>query len=193
MALAFDLANPYWAVGTVYIVARPLSGASTLKALYRLVGTVLGGAITVILVPNQFDAPELLVLAISLWMAFCLGVSLLGSSPRSYAFMLAGCTTGLTGFPIIAAPNTTFVYVTDRVQEIGLGIICAELVSRLIFPLHAGPVLSQRIDAWLMDGAVPALSVLRSGRCKPMDRAAATPDGRCGRSARLHHPLSREK
>ena len=31
IALCFDLQNPYWAVGTVYIVSHPLSGASTSK------------------------------------------------------------------------------------------------------------------------------------------------------------------
>ncbi len=93
IALCFDLTNPYWAVGTVYIVAHPLSGASTSKALYRLIGTALGGTVTVILIPNLVNSPELLTLAIALWMAFCLGISLLDRTPRSYSFMLAGYTT----------------------------------------------------------------------------------------------------
>jgi uncharacterized membrane protein YccC len=173
IALCFDLTNPYWAVGTVYIVAHPLSGASTSKAIYRLIGTALGGAVTVILIPNLVNSPELLTLAIALWMAFCLGVSLLDRTPRSYSFMLAGYTTALTGFPIVANPDTAFTYATARVEEIALGIICAAVVNRVAFPRHAGPVLAARIDAWLKDGAELAIGTLNGkGRDAPLQGAA---------------------
>ena len=161
IALTFDLPNPYWAVGAVYIVAHPLSGATTSKAVYRLLGTVAGGVACVVLVPNLIDAPELLTLALALWMGACLIVSLLDRSPRSYAFMLAGYTAGLTSFAIVSAPQTAFDYAVGRVEEIAIGIVCAALVSRLVFPRHAGPVLAARIDAWLRDGSRLALESLR--------------------------------
>jgi uncharacterized membrane protein YccC len=174
LALCFDLTNPYWAVGTVYIVAHPLSGASTSKAIYRLIGTAIGGTVTIILIPNLVNSPELLTLAISLWMAFCLGVSLLDRTPRSYSFMLAGYTTALTGFPIVANPDTAFTYATARVEEIALGIICAAVVNRVAFPRHAGPVLAGRIDAWLKDGAELAIVTLNSkGRDASLQAAAS--------------------
>jgi uncharacterized membrane protein YccC len=173
IALCFDLTNPYWAVGTVYIVAHPLSGASTSKAIYRLLGTALGGTVTVILIPNLVSSPELLTLAIALWMAFCLAISLLDRTPRSYSFMLAGYTTALTGFPIVANPDTAFTYATARVEEIALGIICAALVSRIFFPRHAGPVLAARIEAWLKDGAELAMATLKGrGREAPLQAVA---------------------
>jgi uncharacterized membrane protein YccC len=173
LALCFDLPNPYWAVGTVYIVAHPLSGASTSKALYRLIGTALGGTVTVILIPNLVNSPEMLTLAIALWMAFCLGVSLLDRTPRSYSFMLAGYTTALTGFPIVANPDTAFTYATARVEEIALGIICAAVVNRIFFPRHAGPVLAARINAWLRDGAELAIGTLEGRGRDPSLLAAA--------------------
>ncbi|MBB3541099.1 MULTISPECIES: FUSC family protein [unclassified Rhizobium] len=173
IALCFDLQNPYWAVGTVYIVAHPLSGASTSKALYRLIGTALGGGVTVILIPNLVNSPEMLTLAIALWMAFCLGVSLLHRTPRSYSFMLAGYTTALTGFPIVANPDTAFTYATARVVEIALGIICAAVVNRILFPRHAGPVLAGRINAWLRDGADLAIGTLKGRGRDPALLAAA--------------------
>jgi uncharacterized membrane protein YccC len=161
IALYFDLQNPYWAVGTVYIVSHPLSGASTSKAVYRLLGTAIGGTMTVILLPNLTNSPLLLTLAISLWMAVCLAISLLDRTPRSYTFMLAGYTTALTGFPIVDSPDTAFTYATARVIEIAIGILCAALVSRLIYPRHAGPVLSERINAWMKDGAALAIDSLK--------------------------------
>lgn len=167
VALYFDLQNPYWAVGTVYIVSHPLSGASTSKAIYRLLGTAIGGAMTVILIPNLVNSPVLLTLAISLWMGICLAISLLDRTPRSYTFMLAGYTTALTGFPIVDSPDTAFTYVTARVIEIAVGIICAALVSRLVFPRHAGPVLADRIDAWMKDATTLATATLKGERSDP--------------------------
>jgi uncharacterized membrane protein YccC len=115
----------------------------------------------------------LLTLAIALWMAFCLGVSLLDRTPRSYSFMLAGYTTALTGFPIVANPDTAFTYATARVEEIALGIICAAVVNRIFFPRHAGPVLAARINAWLRDGGELAIGTLKGRGREPSLLAAA--------------------
>ncbi|WP_420962443.1 FUSC family protein [Brucella sp. IR073] len=161
IALIANLPNPYWAVAAVYIVAHPLSGATTSKAFYRLIGTMIGGAVTVLLVPNLVNSPEILTLAIGLWMAACLVVSLLDGTPRSYLFMLAGYTVAIAGFAVVSTPQTAFDYAVGRVEEIAIGIICAALVNRLFFPRHSGPVLVARIDNWLKDGARLALATMR--------------------------------
>ncbi|QRM53206.1 FUSC family protein [Sinorhizobium sp. BG8] len=164
IAFAFDLPHPYWAITTAYIVAHPLSGASTSKAVYRLAGTVMGGTATIVFVPNLINAPQLLVLAISLWIAGCLALSLLDRTPRGYAYMLAGYTAALTSFPIVSAPDTAFTYVVARVTEISVAIICTSLINRTIFPRHAGPVLVGRVEAWLKDGVALATGVMRGGK-----------------------------
>ena len=87
IALALGLKNPYWATSTVYIVAQPLASAVTSKALYRTLGTITGAIATVVLVPNLADAPELLTLAMALWLTVCVFVSLLDRTPRSYVFV----------------------------------------------------------------------------------------------------------
>lgn len=156
-----NLPNPYWAVGAVYIVAHPLSGATTSKGIYRLIGTAIGGVVTIILVPNLVNSPELLTVAIGLWTGLCLGLSLLDRTPRSYAFMLAGYTVPIAGFAVVSVPNTTFDYTVGRVEEIAIGIICAALVSRLIFPRHSGTVLIARIDGWLRDSTQLAVVTIR--------------------------------
>ncbi|MCO5081111.1 MAG: FUSC family protein [Rhizobiaceae bacterium] len=153
IAIYFDLSRPYWAVGTVYIVAHPLSGAITSKAVYRLFGTIAGGIMTVVLVPNLVNSPEILTIAIALWVGICLFVSLLDRTPRSYAFQLSGYTVLMAGLPLVDTPGNAFDTAVARVEEIGLGIICAALVSRIVFPRHAGPVLLGRVDAWLSNAA----------------------------------------
>ena len=52
IALWLDLPRPYWAMATVYITSQPLAGATSSKAFYRVLGTVLGASVTVAIVPN---------------------------------------------------------------------------------------------------------------------------------------------
>ena len=108
IALAMDLPRPYWAMATVYITSQPLAGATSSKAFFRVMGTLVGATMTVALVPNLVNAPELLCLAIALWVGLCLYLSLLDGTPRSYVFMLAGYTVALIGFPSVSEPGAIF-------------------------------------------------------------------------------------
>ena len=85
-----------------------LAGATRSKAAYRVAGTLLGAVVTVILVPNLVNAPELLVLAIAFWVSVCLYFSLLDRTPRSYMLMLGGYTAALIGFPAVGEPGAIF-------------------------------------------------------------------------------------
>ncbi len=91
--------HPFWAMMTAYIVANPMAGAVRSKAVFRFCGTLVGGTAAVLLVPRFAHAPELLSLALALWVAGCLTLSLHDRTPRAYAFMLAGYTAALIGFP----------------------------------------------------------------------------------------------
>ncbi|ENR00586.1 hypothetical protein H721_02826 [Brucella ovis IntaBari-2006-46-332] len=103
IGLMANLPNPYWSVAAVYIVAHPLSGATTSKGFYRLIGTIIGGAVTVVFVPHLVNSPEILTLAIGLWMGLCLVISLLDGMPRSYLFMLAGYPVAIASFAVVQA------------------------------------------------------------------------------------------
>lgn len=149
IAISFDLPRPFWAVATVYIVAHPLSGAISSKSVYRLIGTLIGGVATIIMVPNLVNEPILLSAAIIAWVSACTFISLLDRTPRSYTPLLAGYTVLLAGLPLVTAPGNTFDTVLSRFEEISLGIICASIISHVVFPVHVGTVLVNRIDGWL--------------------------------------------
>ena len=151
IALAMDLPRPYWAMATVYITSQPLAGATSSKAFFRVMGTLVGATMTVVLVPNLINAPELLCLAIALWVGLCLYLSLLDGTPRSYVFMLAGYTVALIGFPSVSDPGAIFDTAVARLEEISLGIICASLVSTIVFPRSVAPAVAHRVDTWLAD------------------------------------------
>lgn len=149
IALWADLPRPYWALATVYIASQPLAGATRSKAFFRVAGTLIGAVATVVMVPHLVNAPELLSLAIALWVGLCLYLSLLDRTPRSYMFMLAGYTAALIGFPTVSEPNTIFDVAVSRSEEIILGIVCASLVSTIVLPNSVGAAVSSRVDTWL--------------------------------------------
>ena len=149
LALWMDLPRPYWAMATVYIASQPLSGATRSKAFYRVGGTIIGAIAAVAMVPPLVNAPELLCLAIALWVGLCLYISLLDRSARSYLFMLSGYTAALIAFPVVSDPASVFDTALARVEEITLGIVCASLVATIILPRAVGPAVAARIDNWL--------------------------------------------
>ena len=162
IGFALGLPRPYWAMTTAYIVSQPLAGAVRSKAVYRVLGTILGALAAVALVPNLVNAPWLLSLALALWVGGCLAISLLDRTSRSYVLMLAGYTAAIIGFPSVGQPGAIFDVAVSRVIEIGLGIICATLVHSLVFPRPVGAVLRYRLKTWLGEADRWALDVLRS-------------------------------
>ena len=163
IAMRIGLPRPFWALMTAYIVAAPFAGPTRSKAVYRFGGTFLGAFATVLIVPAFANSPELLSLALALWVGGCLYVSLLDRTPRSYVLMLAGYTAGLIAFPAVDNPGTIFDIAVARVEEILLGITCATVVHSLVLPQSFGPVMLGRLDNalrdarnWIADALAPA-------------------------------------
>src|SRR5258707_1847765 len=161
VAFSLDLKSPGWAMTTVYLTSQPLSGVMRAKAVYRAIGTFVGGAAMVAVVPNLVDAPELTTLAIMLWVALCVFVSLLDRTPRSYMCALSGYTAALIGFPSVLAPGTVFDTAVSRVEEITLGVVCAAIVHSVIFPRSAYSAFELKLRnamadtrRWLADGLI---------------------------------------
>ncbi|HIE8937263.1 TPA: FUSC family protein [Klebsiella quasipneumoniae subsp. quasipneumoniae] len=136
LALSIGLQRPSWAIITVYIVSQTSAGASLSRSVYRLVGTVVGAAATVIIVPTFVNQPILCSVVLALWIAGSLCLSLLERTPRGYAFLLAGYTASLIGFPAVSAPGTIFDLAVTRVEEIVIGILCAGLIHRFVLPVR---------------------------------------------------------
>ena len=151
IAFSLDLKSPGWAMTTVILTSQPLSGVLRAKAVYRVIGTLIGGAAMVAIVPNLVDAPELTTLAIILWVALCIFVSLLDRTPRSSMFVLSGYTAALIGFPTVLVPGTVFDTAVSRVEEITLGVVCAAIVHSLIFPKSAFSAFEEKLGSTMAD------------------------------------------
>jgi uncharacterized membrane protein YccC len=141
IAFSLSLSHPFWAMVSVYITIQPFAGATRAKAVWRLVGTFTGGAFAIAVVPNLVDAPMLFCLALAIWIGVCLSLSLYDPTPRSYAFMLAGYTAAIIGFPTVDMPGEIFHITVARCEEISIGILCAWLFHGVLFPRASVPLL----------------------------------------------------
>ena len=85
LAAAFGLKRDYWITITIVIILQPYSGATTQKALQRVLGTVLGGILTAALAAMFHDSHAMLVL-IFIFVATC--VALLPLNYAAYSIFL---------------------------------------------------------------------------------------------------------
>lgn len=153
ISFELDLINPMWSIGTVMIIANPYSGMVSSKCVYRLIGTVAGAVITLLLTPHFINTPWLFTVILSLWVGFALYVSLLDRTPRSYVFMLAGYSTAMIVYNAITYIDTYNIFdiAVARVLEISVGVVSSAVVSATFFPVHVGAMIKQRVNKTLND------------------------------------------
>ncbi|RED42547.1 putative membrane protein YccC [Rhodopseudomonas thermotolerans] len=151
ISLQLALPKPFWAIVTVYVVSQTSAGASLSRGVYRFVGTLVGAVATVAIVPNFVNDPIVCSVILAGWIGRCLFLSLLDRTPRAYAFVLAGYTTSLIGFPSVLDPGAVFDTASLRVQEISIGILCAVLIHRYVLPKSMKGQFAGKLSATLQD------------------------------------------
>jgi uncharacterized membrane protein YccC len=163
IGLKLELPRPYWAMATVYIVSNPFVGATRSKALYRALGTMIGAAAAVLLVPPFVESPYLFSVVVGLWTATLLYLAISRRGAGSYVFLLAAYTMPLIALPCVLDPSIVFDTAISRTEEIVLGIVCASVVGSVLLPSRLAPTIIERTDNWFRDAAFYARETL-SGR-----------------------------
>ncbi|QII37235.1 FUSC family protein [Rouxiella badensis] len=148
IALKLNLDKPAWAMVSVYVISQLYSASTLSKALFRFLGTVLGGIFIFIIYPLTVQHPLLFSLSVSLWVAVCLFLSLHDRTPKSYVFMLAGYSAAIMGFADVTTPLSITYTVISRVEEITVAIICSSLIHMLVFPVRMRNLLESTVNNW---------------------------------------------
>jgi uncharacterized membrane protein YccC len=151
LAIAFSasLPRPWWALLTVYVTAQPMAGAFRPKVLYRLGGIATGALVTLLLVPNLQNSPELLVLCLAAWTGFCIYLAVLDRTPRAFLFQMAAFSSAVISFPYLDDPTNIFETTIARVQEMTVAILCVTMVHAVLQPWSATPVIRARAQSFL--------------------------------------------
>ena len=141
LALRLELPQPRTALITVFIVMQPQSGQVFAKSFYRLLGTLAGSTMMVVLMALFAQSSELFLGSLALWVGFCSAGAARYRNFRAYGFVLAGYTAAMIGLPALAHPESSFMAAVWRVLEISLGILCSTAVSAAVLPQSSGAAM----------------------------------------------------
>jgi uncharacterized membrane protein YccC len=132
IAFWLELDSPYWAGGTAAIVCQPQLGASLRKGWFRMIGTIVGAGVIVVLTACFPQDRVGYLGSLALFCGLCAFAATVLRNFASYAAALAGTTAA-----IIAAANLgatggaspdVFLVAINRASEICIGIVCAGVV-----------------------------------------------------------------
>jgi len=126
-----QLESPYWAPIATWIASLPLPGMTVSKGMYRIIGSIVGTIMGVVMIALFAQTPELFVLVLALWVATCTLCANLMRNFRAYASVLAGYTTAIVALPTIPHPDQIFNVAMARGSCTIIGILCAVVATRL--------------------------------------------------------------
>jgi uncharacterized membrane protein YccC len=132
VAFWLQLDDPFWAGTSAAIVCQPQLGASLRKGWFRMVGTVVG-AVVIVVLTAFFPQDRLAYLGLlALWCSICAFGATLLRNFASYAAALAGYTAAIVGVSTLGATGgaspDVFMLAITRTTEICLGIVSAGIV-----------------------------------------------------------------
>ena len=136
IALYIRLDNPIWSVITTFVLmVAQYVGAVAEKALFRFIGTIVGGVTGYLLTGSLEQNPIIYLLLLGLIVGSC--TAMIGQSRYPYAFMLAGLTTTDVAGNGFGNPDFSWKYMLWRIEEVSLGIIVTVFIQSILWPRFA--------------------------------------------------------
>jgi uncharacterized membrane protein YccC len=142
LCMRLELRTPATAmVSVVIVMMHQQSGMVIARGFYRGLGMVCGsiaGLVLIALFPQQ---PLLFFIALAAWIGACVFGASYYRNFQSYGFVLTGYGTAITAMPAWSNPYGVFDNVVFTVSEVVIGVVCASLVSAVVFPQPVTPAL----------------------------------------------------
>lgn len=149
LALWFNLERPYWAlISAAFLQIRPMSGMVIEKGICQLGGTFVGAVAGIVIMSLFAQARVPALMTLTLWIMLCTYVGSLWRNNYTFGCLMAAVTAML--IVVISngsTPGGIFDIAVARLSELGLGAICATLVSSLLWPSRVGKHLSTQADS----------------------------------------------
>ncbi|HUI14761.1 MAG TPA: FUSC family protein [Xanthobacteraceae bacterium] len=132
VAYWLELDNAYWAGTSAALVCQPRLGASLRKGWFRMIGTLVGAVVIVVLTACFPQERFGFLFCLALWGGACALVATLLRNFAAYAAALAGYTAAIIASDQLGATGglngEVFTLAITRVSEIWIGIVCAGVV-----------------------------------------------------------------
>ena len=132
VAFWLELDNPFWAGTSAAIVCQPQLGASLRKGWFRMVGTVVGATMIVVLTACFPQDRVAFLVLLAVWCSICAFGATVLHNFASYSASLAGYTAAIIAADNLGATggasSDVFMLAVTRASEICIGIACAGIV-----------------------------------------------------------------
>src|SRR5580700_300857 len=132
VAFSLNLDNPYWAGASAAIVCQPQLGASLRKGWFRMIGTVVGATMIVVLTACFPQDRIAFLVLLAFWGGLCAFAATVLRNFASYSAALAGYTAAIIAADNLGATggasSDVFLLAVTRASEICIGIACAGIV-----------------------------------------------------------------
>ena len=133
IAFWLELDQPFWAGASAAIVCQPHLGASLRKGWYRLIGTLVGAVMSMLLTACFPQDRALFLAGVALWGAACAFAATLLRNFASYSAALAGYTVAIVAGDLLGATggvnaDAAFLLAVSRATEICIGIVSAGII-----------------------------------------------------------------
>jgi len=171
LSFSFQLSSPMSSVTTALIVANPLAGALVSKSVWRLAGTVIGAAATVVMMAFFAQSPVLFMLVMSVLIGVACCVSTLLRFFKAYAAVLAGYTIVIVSIPVFSHPENVFISALSRLSAVTVGLASTAFVFLITSIGKPSHVLVQIEQTLRMVAALFGKSADFFGELPPTEQA----------------------
>ncbi|NIF22215.1 FUSC family protein [Candidatus Pantoea multigeneris] len=130
-AYQLQLESPWSAASTVLLVINPIQGAVIGKGSWRILGTLLGMVVSVLLLAFFAQQPWFFLTGFSLWLGFAVAGMTLLRHFRASGMVVAGYTVGLATYGALQHPELTFEQVIARGSTVVVGVVSLGIVTAL--------------------------------------------------------------
>nr|WP_279341473.1 FUSC family protein [Geothrix sp. SG200] len=162
IATLVHVQNAYWAAMPVWVVAQASRGVLLERALFRVVGTLLGAAVGFALL-HVPAPPYVQFLLLGLWVALNGGLTHVLRGVHGYGALLAGITAAIVVVPSVLAPGASLELATARVECTLIGVLVTTVITGLATPKSPAQAFFLQIRGLSADAVAYAAEVLRHG------------------------------
>jgi uncharacterized membrane protein YccC len=160
LCMRLELRTPATAmVSSVIVMMHQQSGMVIARGFYRGLGMIGGSLAGLVFISLYSQEPVLFFIALAVWIGLCVFGASYYRNFQSYGFVLTGYGTAITAIPVLSNPYGVFNNVVYTISEVVIGVVCASLVSALVFPRRVTPALyeSSRKNLTNLLGAIHAV------------------------------------
>jgi uncharacterized membrane protein YccC len=129
--------EPWWAAVSAWMVTRSSLAVALSRGVMRILGSVAGAIIAVIVLGLFAYAP--LPFCLCLFLVASIGLFGFAKSPHGYAWMIFAITADLVMLIALDQPQTAFTIAVNRVADVTIGTASALLVTYLLPALPDAP------------------------------------------------------